>query len=342
MDVVEMEELEEDEEGSCIQFRSLSRQDLLDFFEGSLHTEDMGTEKRKSQESSVADVKDEEKSVSIDVKEEVEKERAMDEVDKVRELVKEESSKEEESGGNKEEGSEEGAKEEEKEEESEEGTKEEESIKEESGEGTKEQESEEGTKSGEGTKEEENKEKSEEGRKEESEEGTKEEESGEGRKEEESEGVRGKEGEPVKNEDTLEEGKDKRENNPLDSGKDEMVSKPSVSVPVSSTLLERRLTAGSSSRAHSLFRMRNVCGMSSQPIAPSGPGAVWDHEQLNPPQFVQLVELFVGAEPDKTLIDSISLYIKNNYTETEKVIQCNTCRAIELIQVSSLGEKRAY
>lgn len=84
------------------------------------------------------------------------------------------------------------------------------------------------------------------------------------------------------------------------------------------SLLERRLTPGKN-REESLLRMREVCGMSSRPLVPSGPGAIWDHEKLNKAQFVQLMELFVGREPDQSLMNSISHYIQDNYTEAEEV-----------------------
>jgi len=84
-------------------------------------------------------------------------------------------------------------------------------------------------------------------------------------------------------------------------------------------LLKRRLTPGKS-REMSLSRMRELSGMSKRPLSPSGPGATWDHEMLNKSQFVQLVELFVGRDPDDDLVDSITNYIKGNYTEAEIVI----------------------
>lgn len=100
----------------------------------------------------------------------------------------------------------------------------------------------------------------------------------------------------------------------------EAASKPVPSHPTKPTsLLERRLTAGKS-RMVSLLRMREVCGMSSRPTSPSGPGAMWDHEQLNKAQFVQLVELFVGREPRQDLVDAIAEFIRTSYTQAEKVI----------------------
>lgn len=85
------------------------------------------------------------------------------------------------------------------------------------------------------------------------------------------------------------------------------------------SLLERRLTPGKS-RMMSLLRMREVCGMSTRPTSPSGPGAIWDHEQLNRAQFVQLLELFVGGlEPRQALVDAVAEYIKANYMQAERV-----------------------
>ena len=38
-------------------------------------------------------------------------------------------------------------------------------------------------------------------------------------------------------------------------------------------------------------------GMStSTPLMQTGPGQSWDHEYLNPAQFAQLVELFLGRD----------------------------------------------
>jgi hypothetical protein len=95
---------------------------------------------------------------------------------------------------------------------------------------------------------------------------------------------------------------------------------PSVPPPPSkpTSLLERRLTPGNS-RMVSLQRMREVCGMSTRPTSPSGPGGVWDHEQLDKAQFVQLVELFLGREPRLDTVDAVAEYIKTNYIQAEKV-----------------------
>ena len=110
-------------------------------------------------------------------------------------------------------------------------------------------------------------------------------------------------------------------------GENEGVGKESVSIgsaqqasSAPKSLFERRLVAGKS-RNVSLLRMREVCGMSSRPLTSSGPGAVWDHEQLNRAQFVHLVELFVGRHPDQTIVQGIADYIRENYMMAKQV--CN-------------------
>ena len=89
--------------------------------------------------------------------------------------------------------------------------------------------------------------------------------------------------------------------------------------PVGSAL-ERRMTAYGRSRAASVSLQRRLSGMSSaHPSEPTGPGHVWDHVMLNCPQFVQLIELFLGPDPEDAMVDALSSFIRNNYAETVQV-----------------------
>lgn len=108
------------------------------------------------------------------------------------------------------------------------------------------------------------------------------------------------------------------------------ISTPQTNTAKPTSLLERRLTG--KSRTVSLLRMREVCGMSTRPVSPSGPGAIWDHEQLNKAQFVQLLELFVGREPAQDLVDAVAEYIKTNYIQAEKVSKNSIFISLILLQ----------
>jgi len=60
--------------------------------------------------------------------------------------------------------------------------------------------------------------------------------------------------------------------------------------------------------------------MASHPVSPSGPGSSWDYFLLSCSQFVQLVELFLASpDPEQSVIDSLSTFLRDNYTETVKV-----------------------
>ena len=92
--------------------------------------------------------------------------------------------------------------------------------------------------------------------------------------------------------------------------------------PSASSALERRLTSYGNSRAASVSQQRRLSGMSSaRPTDPTGPGHMWDHVMLNCPQFVQLIELFLGADPEDAIVDAVSSFLRNNYTETAQVNQ---------------------
>ena len=98
--------------------------------------------------------------------------------------------------------------------------------------------------------------------------------------------------------------------------------------PPARSALVRRLTSYGNDRAWSVSQQRQLSGMSSaHPGGPTGPGHVWDHVMLNCSQFVQLVELFLGAEPEDAIVDALSSFIRNNYTETAQVCVCTgtTC-----------------
>ena len=93
--------------------------------------------------------------------------------------------------------------------------------------------------------------------------------------------------------------------------------------PAVSSALERRLTSYGNNRATSVSKQRRLSGMSStHPTGPTGPGHVWDHVMLNCPQFVQLVELFLGVDPEDAIVDAVSSFIRINYTETAQVHVC--------------------
>lgn len=119
--------------------------------------------------------------------------------------------------------------------------------------------------------------------------------------------------------------------------------------PVGSAL-ERRLTAYGRSRAASVSLQRRLSGMSSaHPSEPTGPGHVWDHVMLNCPQFVQLIELFLGPDPEDTMVNALSSFIRNNYTETAQVCEMHSLSislssspdpfpAFQLCNIKKLGE----
>ena len=56
----------------------------------------------------------------------------------------------------------------------------------------------------------------------------------------------------------------------------------------------------------------------SYPVIPSGPGAMWVHQQLNKMQFVELVDLFMRG--DDRILQSFVQYIRKNYTLTAEVM----------------------
>jgi hypothetical protein len=90
--------------------------------------------------------------------------------------------------------------------------------------------------------------------------------------------------------------------------------------PPAGSALERRMTAYGRSRAASVSLQRRLSGMSSaHPSEPTGPGHVWDHVMLNCPQFVQLIELYLGPDPEDATVDALSSFIRNNYSETVQV-----------------------
>ncbi len=90
--------------------------------------------------------------------------------------------------------------------------------------------------------------------------------------------------------------------------------------PPAGSALERRMTAYGRSRAASVSLQRKLSGMSSaHPSEPTGPGHMWDHVMLNCPQFVQLIELYLGPDPEDATVDTLSSFIRNNYTETIQV-----------------------
>jgi hypothetical protein len=90
--------------------------------------------------------------------------------------------------------------------------------------------------------------------------------------------------------------------------------------PPAGSALERRMTAYGRSRAASVSLQRKLSGMSSaHPSEPTGPGHVWDHVMLNCSQFVQLIELYLGPDPEDTTVDALSSFIRNNYSETVQV-----------------------
>ena len=92
--------------------------------------------------------------------------------------------------------------------------------------------------------------------------------------------------------------------------------------PHSVSVLEGRLRAKSTS----ISLMRRLSGMSvTHPMGVSGPGLPWDHCVLSCAQFVQLVELLLGPEPEDSTVDAISTFFRNNYTETAQVSgSCNS------------------
>lgn len=90
--------------------------------------------------------------------------------------------------------------------------------------------------------------------------------------------------------------------------------------PPASSALVRRLTSYGSNRTTSVSKQRRLSGMSStHRTGPTGPGHMWDHVMLNCPQFVQLVELFLGVDPEDAIVDAVSSFIRINYTETAQV-----------------------
>ena len=103
----------------------------------------------------------------------------------------------------------------------------------------------------------------------------------------------------------------------------EASEKPAADRPPASSALVRRLTSYGSNRAMSVSKQRRLSGMSStHPTGPTGPGHMWDHVMLNCPQFVQLVELFLGVDPEDAIVDVVSSFIRINYTETAQVRVC--------------------
>ena len=101
---------------------------------------------------------------------------------------------------------------------------------------------------------------------------------------------------------------------------DGIIASSSGRPPPAGSALERRMTAYGRSRAASVSQQRRLSGMSSaHPSDPTGPGHVWDHVMLNCPQFVQLIELFLGPDPVDPTVDALSSFIRNNYTETVQV-----------------------
>ena len=112
------------------------------------------------------------------------------------------------------------------------------------------------------------------------------------------------------------EGKESDERPKSDPKHDERKKSSERPLPASSAL-ERRMTAYGRNRAASVSYQRRLSGMSSaHPSDPTGPGYVWDHIMLNCPQFVQLIDLFLGPDPEDTMVDTLSSFIRNNYTET--------------------------
>ena len=104
------------------------------------------------------------------------------------------------------------------------------------------------------------------------------------------------------------------------SSKREEADKSGANPPTVKSALVRKLTSYGNSRAASVSLQRRLSGMSSTHRGgPSGPGHVWDHVMLNCPQFVQLVELFLGPDPQDTIVDTLSSFLRNNYTETAQV-----------------------
>lgn len=90
--------------------------------------------------------------------------------------------------------------------------------------------------------------------------------------------------------------------------------------PNKRSALVRKLTSYGNDRAASVSLQRRISGMSSiHSASASGPGHVWDHVMLNCPQFVQLIELFLGPDSEDATVDALSSFIRNNYTETAQV-----------------------
>ena len=92
-------------------------------------------------------------------------------------------------------------------------------------------------------------------------------------------------------------------------------------IPSTRSVLTRRLTSYGGDRALSVTRQRRLSGISSvlPPSSSLGLGHTWDHVMLNCPQFVQLVEMFLGPDAEDAIIDAVSSYIRTNYTETAQV-----------------------
>ena len=84
--------------------------------------------------------------------------------------------------------------------------------------------------------------------------------------------------------------------------------------------------------------VHRLSGMASHPVSPSGPGSSWDHLLLNCSQFVQLVELFLASpNPPDTIVDSLSSFIRDNYTETAQVGICMNPLVTQVCENSTLN-----